>query len=101
MCLLRPNCVAPAEPCTISIADRRILRRAAWAKAAGVIASSNGNAIVTPRPRRAVRREMCFLVRNSIAVSLLVVAFVGGRNGFRSAHLEGAAVDHAHHEGRE
>jgi hypothetical protein len=64
--------VAPAEPCTISIAATRTLPAAVFANAvlAGTIASMSGNAIVTPMPRRTVRREMCFLVRNSIALSL-------------------------------
>ena len=65
--------MAPAEPCTISIADSRTFRDAAAvlanAVAAGDIASSTGSAIVTPRPRRTVRRDMCFFVRNSIALS--------------------------------
>ena len=65
--------MAPAEPCTISIADRRTFFDAAAvlanAVAAGVIASSTGSAIVTPRPRSIVRRDMCFFVRNSIALS--------------------------------
>jgi len=30
---------------------------------AGIIESSSGNAIVAPRPRSAVRRDMCFPVR--------------------------------------
>jgi hypothetical protein len=56
--------VAPAEPCTISIAARRTLPAAVLANTvrAGAIASRNGSAIVTPMPRRTVRREMCFCV---------------------------------------
>ncbi len=73
MFLLRPNWVAPAEPCTISIADSRTFFEAAAvfanAVAAGDIASSTGSAIVTPRPRSSVRRDMCFFVRNSIGLS--------------------------------
>jgi hypothetical protein len=69
----RPNWVAPAEPCTISIAVMRTFFEAAAvlakAVAAGDIASSIGSAMVTPRPRSTVRREMCFLVRNSIGLS--------------------------------
>ena len=62
--------VAPAEPCTISMAASRTLPAAVLANTvrAGTIASSNGNAIVTPMPRSTVRREMCFLVMN-IALS--------------------------------
>src|SRR5580692_907899 len=34
------------------------------ATVAGIIASSNGSAITAPTPRRTVRRDKCFLVRN-------------------------------------
>jgi hypothetical protein len=47
------------------------VRPAAWAaellahtRLAGTIASSNGTLSVTPKPRRTVRREMCFWVMN-------------------------------------
>ncbi len=62
----RPNFVAPAEPCTISMAASRTLPAAVLANAvrAGTIASSIGSAIVTPKPRSTARREMCFLVMN-------------------------------------
>ena len=56
-----PIAVAPAEPCTISMAASRTFPDAAFAAApAGTMASRNGSATVTPRPFRAVRREMCF-----------------------------------------
>ena len=37
---------------------------------AGSIASSNGNAIVTPAPRRKVRLGMCFFVMNMLRLQL-------------------------------
>ena len=63
--------VAPADPCTISMAASRTLPAAVLANAvrAGTIASNIGNAIVTPMPRSIVRRDMCFLVMNSIGCS--------------------------------
>ena len=64
MFFLMPKAVLPAEPCTISMAAKRTLPRAAWADArAGTIASRNGNAMVTPTPLRTVRRDSCFCVR--------------------------------------
>ena len=67
--------VAPAEPCTISMAARRILVAAVFASAvrAGTIASRNGSATVTPSPLRAVRRERCFCVMNIVADSFAPV----------------------------
>ena len=67
----RPNLVAPADPCTISMAARRTLPAAVLANTvrAGTIASNIGNAIVTPMPRSTARRDMCFLVMNSIGCS--------------------------------
>src|SRR5438477_4904785 len=44
---------------------------------AGSIASRNGSAIVTPTPRRAVRRDMCFPVRNIDVPPLIVLLLVG------------------------
>src|SRR5580704_10692190 len=38
---------------------------------AGIIASRSGKASVAPAPRRMVRRDMCFLVINVMAVFLL------------------------------
>ena len=63
-----PNAVLPAEPCTISMQTRRLLddegAASVFASAvrAGTIASSSGNATVTPMPFRTVRRDMCFFV---------------------------------------
>jgi len=61
-----PIAVLPADPCTISIAERRIFPRPVFAKAvrAGIIASRKGRATVAPSPRRAARREMWVLVMN-------------------------------------
>ena len=66
-----PMVVAPAEPCTSSMADSRTLPVAAFASAVpeGTIASRKGNAIVTPMPRRTVRRERCFFARYIIVSS--------------------------------
>ena len=67
---LIPNCVLPADPCTISIAIRRtFLRRlrpvpCAYAREAGSIASRNGSASVTPMPLSIVRRGRDLLVRS-------------------------------------
>ena len=36
----------------------------AYATPEGIIASSSGNAMVTPMPRRTVRRDKCFFVKN-------------------------------------
>ena len=60
--------VAPAEPCTSSIADSRTLPAAVFASAvlAGTIASSSGNAIVTPMPLSTIRRERCFFSKNIV-----------------------------------
>ena len=68
-----PMAVAPAEPCTISMAASRTFPAAAvFATApAGTIASRNGSAMVTPTPLRAVRREMCFCVMNMSAPGVL------------------------------
>ena len=63
-----PNVVLPADPCTISMQDSRVFVAAAvfcHGVATGAIASRKGSAIVTPMPRRTVRRERCFLFRNS------------------------------------
>ena len=44
---------------------------------AGTIASSIGNAMVTPRPRRTARRDRCFLVMNiSLSSSYRLAAVV-------------------------
>ena len=65
-----PNSLHPAAPCTCSMHTSRVrpaARPAAvFAKTprAGTIESSNGSAIVAPRPRSAERRDMCFPVRN-------------------------------------
>ena len=45
---------------------------------AGTIASSIGNAMVTPRPRSTVRREMCFFVMN--IGSLLIIPGIDNRS---------------------
>src|SRR5688500_5377211 len=119
MFFLMPNAVLPAEPCTISIAARRILPRAACAEArAGTIASRNGSAIVTPAALRTVRRDNCFCVRymgvshprlkstghtkNALPLTLdhfsgapLIVTFV------RRAHPERNAIHHAQHVSRQ
>ena len=62
---LMPSAVLPAEPCTISIATKRIFRpplaRRCERARAGTIASRNGSASVTPMPLRTVRRERCLL----------------------------------------
>ncbi len=65
MFLSRPIFVLPAAPCTCSMQERRIFPAAAvfaHTVRAGTIASRNGSAIVTPIPRRTVRRETCFFV---------------------------------------
>ena len=59
MFLEAPKVVAPATPCTISIATRRnffVPAAPASAVAAGVMASRKGSAIDTPSPLRTVRR---------------------------------------------
>src|SRR5207244_4426960 len=54
---------------------------------AGTIDSKNGNAIVTPAPRRKVRRERCFLVINMVALLLHL-------------HLKRCALHDTEHERR-
>src|SRR5262249_4859492 len=91
-------------PCTISIAQRRVLptaavlRRGVWA---GTMASRNGNARVAPIPRRTVRREMCFFSINIAfprSVDPLVVTF-----GclFRPSHLKRCALYNSNDDGFE
>src|SRR5438093_9327065 len=61
-----PIAELPADPCTISMHTRRTFFPAALAPQAfraGVIASRNGSASVTPIPFRTVRRERCLFVR--------------------------------------
>src|SRR3984957_18401652 len=43
----------------------------ASATVAGIIASSSGSATTAPTPRRTVRRDRCFLVRNIMLVPLV------------------------------
>ena len=69
-----PYSLQPAAPWTCSMHTRRV-RLAARAAAvlaktvrAGTIASNNGKAIETPSPRKAVRRDMCFPVRNMVFI---------------------------------
>src|SRR5688572_11957378 len=109
MFFLMPNAVLPAEPCTISMAAKRILPRAACAEArAGTMASRKGSAMVTPAALRTVRRDNCFWLRYNVSAprnsplaldhfsgAPLIVALV------HCAHLEGGTVHHAQHIGRE
>src|SRR5262245_34156332 len=87
--LPRPNWVAPAEPWTISMADRRTLRAAAVFAKAGVMASSHGNATVTPSPRRTVRRDMCFFV---IIIAPAPLSAIGSQLSATGYRLSGAVV---------
>ena len=70
--LVIPTFVAPADPCTISMAVRRVGLEAdvcahnVWA---GTMASSSGSVREAPMPRRTVRRERCFLVMYIASVS--------------------------------
>ncbi len=48
---------------------------AARAVRAGIMASSNGRAIVTPMPRKNVRRSRCFLVMNIRSPSRIPYCF--------------------------
>src|SRR5713226_10636733 len=71
---------------------------------AGIIDSRNGKASVTPAPRKTARREMCFCVMNifyapSILKILLRASNVHGRLRL-PVHLEGVALDDAHHQRR-
>src|SRR5690606_28290974 len=76
------------------------------AVAAGIIASSNGSERMTPRPRRTVRRERCFLVTN-IALSPAGLSQVRGLNWswlvcqWRTPHPEGIAERDPAHDGLE
>src|SRR5213079_3251994 len=70
--------------------------------AAGTIASSSGNASVTPVPRRKVRREMCFFEMNMVSLCRSLTS--GGLlRGFRGPDvvLKWRALDDAEHESRE
>src|SRR5690606_41621808 len=113
-----PHSFEPADPCTISMATKRVRSDSAMpsfhALPAGAIASRNGSATVAPIPLRKVRRGSCFWVRNisgspgsgfllspsicglacpAAALSLprLAVRF---RDGFGARHPEGGAVNH-------
>jgi hypothetical protein len=72
-----PIGVAPADPCTISIAISRSFDAAAptpvdaYARAAGSIASRNGSAMVPPIDLSTVRRDRCFPVMNDDIVGYL------------------------------
>src|SRR5688572_24058291 len=89
-------------PCGTKQPTKRCFGLAAvWASsvAAGTIASSKGSASVAPAPRRTVRREMCFLVRNMrpLSASRLLL----GRNGCLRIHLECRTFHDAENDRRE
>src|ERR1700733_12689830 len=94
-----PSMVLPAEPCTISIAAKRVRGVAAVLRSgvcAGTMESSNGSATVAPKPRRTVRREMCFLVMNIVLTPRGTCE--NCRLVFRPSHLERRAFHDAQND---
>src|SRR5262245_63391654 len=91
---LAPNAVLPAQPWTISMATKRSFFAAAcvwpYTFPAGVIASRDGNATVTPIDLRIVRRERCFFVRKLMSVipRLILVGYFGGDGRLGLLRLE-------------
>src|SRR5205814_8468522 len=71
---------------------------------AGIIDSRNGNASVTPAPRKTARREMCFCVMNIFYAPSILKILLRASNVHGSfclpVHLEGVAHDDAHHPRR-
>src|ERR1700733_16324968 len=84
----------------------------ARATAAGIIASSNGSATTAPTPRRTVRRDKCFLVRNIMSnplahsvryqhLSHLHVRLGGALTGGYLLHLKSRTRDDTYQDRRE
>src|SRR5579864_1085452 len=105
-------------PCGTKIPVKRVFAAAAVllkGVCAGTIESSRGSASATPAPRRTVRRDMYFLVMNigfrSFSFDIYHPSFRSARGtllGLRVCaelhllvHLEGLALDDAHHQRRE
>src|SRR6188768_933099 len=66
---------------------------------AGIMASSSGNAITLPVPRKKWRRDKCFLVRKCITVLLFRSTFShGGGRGLDDIHAEWRAFHNAEHD---
>src|ERR1700733_2666750 len=84
----------------------------ARATAAGIIASSNGSATTAPTPRRTVRRDRCFLVRNIMSnplahsvryghLSHFHVRLPGALSGGHLFHLKCRTCDDSDQDRRE